>query len=487
MDTFGQMEMPKNMSEELVLKQKKRNRLLIISSIAIVVLIIVIILVVSLSKKSNEEKNVDNNKEQNSKNSENSENSDNSDDSKNTESDDDDFTEKEQPELNEETKALISKYQRESTLENYINLRDAVIKNYNAVLVRKEGKLSELKKETEGKPGGEEKVAEMEDIVQDMYITYWNRINSNMLRFTDNRLLKWVVSKASEYEYIPVMGAGETIYIKRTPVTNSEYAEFIKEKKYKAPSNWENKQYLTGEDDYPVNYVSYNDAINYCNWLTSKDGVNTYRLPSESEWELAAGHMPKDADFNNNVIDGRVSVYKYDGITRGAHGAIDFWGNVWEWTSTIRSTINNINMLAVKGGSWKSDRTDCRTEHRKESRNDNECFDDVGFRVIQVLNGKESEQKVELYTLDPPVLSAKFVSTDTILLSWEPVEGAVEYQIFGYSEDTELFSMIDRTKETSYTINYSEENKNCKYVVQSLSYTEISDNVSSEYAVKPLS
>ena len=85
------------------------------------------------------------------------------------------------------------------------------------------------------------------------------------------------------------------------------------------------------------------------------------------------------------------------------------------------------------------------------------------------------------------MLSAKFVSTDTILLSWEPVEGAVEYQIFGYSEDTELFSMIDRTKETSYTINYSEENKNCKYVVQSLSYTEISDNVSSEYAVKPLS
>ena len=28
-----------------------------------------------------------------------------------------------------------------------------------------------------------------------------------------------------------------------------------------------------------------------------RDGVNTYRLPNESEWELAAGHMPKDADF----------------------------------------------------------------------------------------------------------------------------------------------------------------------------------------------
>ena len=77
-----------------------------------------------------------------------------------------------------------------------------------------------------GKPGGAEKVAEMEDIVQDIYITYWNRINSNMLRFTDSRLLKWQISKASQYEYIPVMGAGESIYIKRTPVTNSEYYKF---------------------------------------------------------------------------------------------------------------------------------------------------------------------------------------------------------------------------------------------------------------------
>ena len=30
--------------------------------------------------------------------------------------------------------------------------------------------------------------------------------------------------------------------------------------------------------------------------------MNTYRLPNESEWGgLAAGHMPKDADFNCGV------------------------------------------------------------------------------------------------------------------------------------------------------------------------------------------
>lgn len=82
-----------------------------------------------------------------------------------------DFIEKEQPEISEETKQLISLYQKSPTEENYLNLRDEVIKNYNAVLERKEQKLADLKTETSGKPGGDAIVAEMEDIVQDMYKT----------------------------------------------------------------------------------------------------------------------------------------------------------------------------------------------------------------------------------------------------------------------------------------------------------------------------
>ncbi len=179
-----------------------------------------------------------------------------------------DFIEKEQPELNEETKELISLYQKDSTIENYLNLRNMVIANYNAVLARKEDKLSELKTETKGKPGGEEIVAEMEEIVQEMYITYWNRINSSMLRFTDTRLLKWRIASAPRYEYIPVMGAGESIYVKRTPVTNAEYAQFVKATGYPAPSNWTDGTYPVDEDTYPVNYVSYEDAQSYCTWLT---------------------------------------------------------------------------------------------------------------------------------------------------------------------------------------------------------------------------
>ena len=140
-----------------------------------------------------------------------------------------DFIEKEQPELTDETKKLISAYQKEQSMDNYLKLRDEVIKNYNAVLDRKEQKLAELIEETKGKTNSEELVSEMQEIVQEMYITYWNRINSSMLRFTDSRLLKWKISNASNYEYIPVMGAGNSIYVKRTPVTNKEYAEFIKQ------------------------------------------------------------------------------------------------------------------------------------------------------------------------------------------------------------------------------------------------------------------
>lgn len=310
-----------------------------------------------------------------------------------------DFIEKEQPELSEETKQLILLYQQNPTDENYENLREKVIEDYNAVVARKEAKLEELKEETAGKPGGEEIVAEMEALVQEIHLTYWDRINSSMLRFTDPRLLEWKVADAPQYEYIPVMGAGESIYVKRTPVTNAEYAEFLKATGYPAPSNWADGVYPAGEDSYPVNFVSYEDAQAYCGWLTEQDGVNTYRLPSESEWELAAGHMPKDADFNCGVNNGRTPVEEYADVTRGAHGAVDFWGNVWEWTSTARSESEGSAVLGVKGGSWKSERTDCRTEYREEGRKASEGYEDVGFRVILVRNGEEPEQTIELAAL----------------------------------------------------------------------------------------
>ena len=396
---------------------------------------------------------------------------------------DDSFVEKEQPELSEESKALISAYQKNPTEENYLALRESVIKNYNSVLAHKESKLAELRVETFGKPNGEAVVAEMDEIVQDMYVTYWEHINSSMLRFTDSRLLRWKTADAARYDYIPVMGAGQTVYISRTPVTNAEYKRYLDDSGHGAPSNWVNGDYPTGEDDFPVNFVSNADAQAYCDWLSEKDADNLYRLPNESEWELAAGHMPKDAEFNCSVQNERVSVYNYDGVTRGAHGAIDFWGNVWEWTSTARDVGGEAELLAVKGGSYKSERTECRTEYRKEGRDASIGYEDVGFRVIRINGGIEPTQKVELATLAAPIVTAEEIGENVFRLNWQAVPNAVLYQVFEYDDGTQIFKMSDVTTETTVLFENIENTSKYRYVVQAVSYVEFSDNVSSEFAV----
>ncbi len=38
---------------------------------------------------------------------------------------------------------------------------------------------------------------------------------------------------------------------------------------------------------------------------------------------------------------------------------------------------------AVKGGSWNSARTSCRTEAREEGRNPDASYNTVGFRVVR--------------------------------------------------------------------------------------------------------
>lgn len=388
-----------------------------------------------------------------------------------------DFVETEQPAISDETKRLIAAYRSEPCEENLINLRNEVISNYNAVLERKEEKLKSLREETAGKAGGDEIVAEMEEIVQDMYVTYWDRIGSTVLRFTDPRLLEWRIADAPEHEYIPVMGAGESIYIKRTTVTNAEYKEYIDATGAPSPSNWEDGEYPEGEDELPENFVSYYDALSYCDYLTEKDGENTYRLPTESEWELAAGHMPKDADFNCNTDGERSPVTEYASVTRGAHGAVDFWGNVWEWTSEETDGSD----MEAKGGSYKSERTECRTENRKEKKEADEVFDDVGFRVIMVKDKKEPEEKAEIASLAAPEVKAVSDGQEGITLSWNSVEGAEEYQIFEYFEDTRHVKMLGMTAGNTAEVS---DNGN-GYIVQAVGYTSISDHVSEKYAVRP--
>ena len=280
--------------------------------------------------------------------------------------------EKERPELDETTKKLIQAYRKNPTSQNLAALRAQVERNYDLVIAKKQEKLAELKATAKD----QRKIDEMQEIVDEVIADRKYRVEQSLARFTDPRLQPG--ARNAEDGYLPVLGVGIDLFVRRAPVTNEEYALFVKETGHAAPKDWKNATAPEDKKNAPVVNVSYQDALAYCDWLTKKDPRAKYRLPNEKEWEYAAGHMPKDADFNNGERKGVTDVDLYR-QTISASGAVDMWGNVWEWIDADR----NENKKGVKGGAWDSPRMSCRTECRDEGRDPKNGYDNVGFRVFR--------------------------------------------------------------------------------------------------------
>lgn len=150
-------------------------------------------------------------------------------------------------------------------------------------------------------------------------------------------------------EFIAYPSAGEervvsvdSFLIDKYPVTNEEYLRFIRETRY-IPADtsnylkhWERGMPVTGQERYPVVYVSLDDARAYAGWAGK-------RLPSEAEWQLAAqgtdGRMwPWGNDFQatkcNNAFGRPTPV---DAFPKGEspYGVADLVGNVWQMTGDV--------------------------------------------------------------------------------------------------------------------------------------------------------
>lgn len=272
------------------------------------------------------------------------------------------FVEDERPELDTLTKALLTQYQKNPTEENKQALMDQMGIRYDKVVARKKAKLRELEREAKTP----DLVEEMQDIVDEMVENRETRLTEQFLRLVDPRIDDnasdtWMVLRGD-------MNANNA-YIGYAPVTNAEYATYKSDFIYHA-----------GQENYPMVNLTVAEAQAYCNWLSSKDTRHEYRLPTDEEWILAAGHMPKDVSMNADHVESGLTAVDAYSSTTGACGGIDFWGNCWEWTSSNTTE----GMYIVKGGAWDSSRDDCRSEVSDIAKDGTQRYDNVGFRVVRV-------------------------------------------------------------------------------------------------------
>ena len=273
------------------------------------------------------------------------------------------LVEEERPELDATTTALLRQYQQNPTEENKQALMEQMGIRYDKVVARKKSKLRELEREALTP----DLVDEMQEIVDEMVDNRDIRLEQQFLRLIDPRNDDnpddaWMVLRG-----VPEQDA----YIGYAPVTNAEYAAFNPDFSYDA-----------GKDNYPAVNIPIAQAAAYCDWLTAQDASHTYRLPTDEEWILAAGHMPKDVSMNSGYVESGLTAVDAYSQTTGACGGIDFWGNCWEWTSSVDAN----GLYIIKGGSWDSDRDDCRSEKSDVVRDGSQGYANVGLRVVRTVS-----------------------------------------------------------------------------------------------------
>jgi len=127
-----------------------------------------------------------------------------------------------------------------------------------------------------------------------------------------------------------------------TEVTNTEYADFVREMNHTPPSHWAGNKPPFGQELWPVVNVSLDDAMAFATWRSKRDGV-AYRLPTEEEWEYAARNgaqgdlYPWGAKWQDGAaILKDATPFPVGSRPNGKNkwGVLDLIGNVWELTSS---------------------------------------------------------------------------------------------------------------------------------------------------------
>ena len=180
----------------------------------------------------------------------------------------------------------------------------------------------------------------------------------------------------------------DAFWIDKTEVTNAQYRKCVEAGTCREPTScdWGEPTYSDpSKAKHPVVCVGWDDATAYCTWVEA-------RLPTEAEWEKAAGGTDgRKYPWGNSEPDCKQANYwGKDGGCVGEtsavgsyptdispYGALDMAGNVWEWVSDwfddgyyARSPASNPPGPAsgqervLRGGSWYFTAVGLRTTAR---------------------------------------------------------------------------------------------------------------------------
>ena len=195
-----------------------------------------------------------------------------------------------------------------------------------------------------------------------------------------------------------------SFFMGKYPVTQAQYQAVMGNN----PSRFKGSQR-------PVEKVSWNDAVIFCQKLSQKTGKN-YKLPSEAQWEYACrAETTTPFHFGETITTDLVNYDPYPSARKGewcqqttnvgsfppnAFGLYDMHGNVREWCedSWHDNYINGntwnaqTNAKVLRGGSWYSIARDCRSADRIRhlpNYRRNHC----GFRVFLCLSESTQENR----------------------------------------------------------------------------------------------
>ena len=234
---------------------------------------------------------------------------------------------------------------------------------------------------------------------------------SVVLLFAPNALQPNGPGQTAEFRDCPtcpevVIQRGGDLALGRFEVTLGEYRAFVEEEGYApevqcsgsrefpeiVPQSWMYPGF-DQTDRHPVVCVNWHDAREYVSWLTRKTG-ETYRLPSQTEWGLAARRSPggcnangRDRDTCPRNSDGAVYTAPVGSYPANEVKLFDMVGNVWEWTQDC--WMNDCNRRVGRGGAWTNSASYLGPNGRDGNLASSRWFN-IGFRVAREMSSRGS-------------------------------------------------------------------------------------------------